>query len=143
MLFRSIEYELRIRLNRRDRELDPPRKTYNSDLVYHYQMGVSSGIPYMEYISYYHVIEHFMDKIFHEDFVNQIRRKLTDPGFSYNRDKDIKQLIKVMGDRIKIQKGEVRFDEKEALKLTLKKYLDIENLKTSISEFSEPLLEYY
>ena len=97
----------------------------------------------MEYISYYHVIEHFMDKIFHEDFVNQIRRKLTDPGFSYNRDKDIKQLIKVMGDRIKIQKGEVRFDEKEALKLTLKKYLDIENLKTSISEFSEPLLEYY
>lgn len=37
-------------------EVEPPKRKYISDLVYHYQRAVSTDSPYLQFISFYHVI---------------------------------------------------------------------------------------
>ncbi|MFH8992000.1 hypothetical protein [Streptomyces sp. NPDC017940] len=64
---------------------DPPRQTYSSDLIQHYLMGVAAEIPLLEYLSYYHVAEHYFEKVFNDDLVEQVRKGITDPSFSARR----------------------------------------------------------
>ena len=64
-------------------DLDPPRRIYDSDLVSHYQMGVATDSPPLEYLSYYHVAEHFFEAVFEDDLISRVRTVLTQPGFSF------------------------------------------------------------
>lgn len=41
------------------KDLEPPRRFYIPDLIHHYQLAVASENPMLEYISYYHIAEHF------------------------------------------------------------------------------------
>ena len=63
-------------------ELDAPRRHYVPDLVYHYQLGLSAESPMLEYISYYHVAEHWFENIYQDDLVEQIQLAITSPSFS-------------------------------------------------------------
>ena len=135
----------RIRRNRRSNpsQIDPPRRTYILDLIHHYQLAVGTENPMLEYISYYHVIEHFLEIVFNEALVEKIKNKLTHPDFSYKRQKDISSLIKEVADSIKIRDESITFNEKEALGLTLQKYLDISELVTKLNEYDSTLVNYY
>ncbi len=135
----------RIIKNRRSNvsEIDPPRRTYIPDLIHHYQLAVGTENPMLEYISYYHVIEHFLEIVFNEALVEKIKNKLTHPDFSYKRQKDISSLIKEIADSIKIRDESITFNEKEALGLTLQKYLDISELITKLNEYDSTLVNYY
>jgi hypothetical protein len=75
-------------------ELDPPRRTYPNDLVYHYQMALSSDVPFLIYISFYHIFEHFFETVFNDDLIETVKKELTSPSFSYKRKKDIAGIIK-------------------------------------------------
>jgi len=78
----------RIRRSRID-EIEPPRRIYNPDLVYHYQMAISTDSIPLQFLSFYHVIEHFFYDIYHEDLINTIKAKITSPDFSYKRKRDL------------------------------------------------------
>ena len=54
-------------------------------------MALVSESPYLEYLSYYHVVEYFFDSIIDEDIIKKVKNKITMPDFSYKRDKDIKE----------------------------------------------------
>lgn len=138
-----FNFNRRGRTVRRGSDIEAPRRFYIKDLIYHYQMALASGISYVEYISYYHVIEHFMEKIYTDEFVNSIKAKITDPRFSFNRDKDIKSLIKEINDHTRFQKEEMIINEREAIRLTLNKYIDISKLKVSLNNLDNSLLMYY
>ena len=56
-IFRSGRIS-RMRRNRLS-EIDPPRRTYNEDLIHHYLMAISTDNPFVEYLSHYHILEHF------------------------------------------------------------------------------------
>ncbi|MEZ9269570.1 hypothetical protein AB9R79_23880, partial [Vibrio splendidus] len=73
-------------------EIDPPRRKYIPDLIYHYQLGVGSDNPFLEFISYYHVAEHFFESIFNDDLIDKIKVNITKPDFSYRRKKDVSDL---------------------------------------------------
>ncbi len=135
----------RITRNRRSNisEIDPPRRTYVPDLIHHYQLAVGTENPMLEYISYYHIVEHFFESVFNEALVEKIKNKITHPDFSYKRKQDVSSLIKEIAKSIKIRGESMTFSEQEALRLTLKKYLDISELIVKLDEYDSSLVEYY
>jgi len=132
----------RIRRSRID-EIEPPRRIYNPDLVYHYQMAISTdSIPH-QFLSFYHVIEHFFYDIYHEDLINTIKAKITSPDFSYKRKRDLENLIRLISQKMKYEDEELLYNEQEALYLTMKKYVILDNLIAKLREYNESLIDYY
>jgi hypothetical protein len=124
-------------------ELDVPKRTYIEDLVYHYQMAISTDSPYLQYISYYHIIEHFMERIYEEELIRLIQFEITSPNFSVKREKDVKRIIKTINNMLKIRKEETVINEREAVRLTIDKYVDVNNLLSNINQFDSDLINYY
>ena len=132
----------RIRRSRID-EIEPPHRIYNHDLVYHYQMAISTDSVPLQFLSFYHVIEHFFHDIYHEDLINTLKAKITSPDFSYKRKRDLENLIKLISQKIKYKDEELLYNEQEALYLTLKKYVRLDNLIAKLREYDESLMDYY
>ena len=124
-------------------DIDPPRRRYISDLVHHYQMGVSTDNPLLQFISFYHVLEYFFEDIYSQDLVDNIKDRITNPSFSYKRPKDLKELIKFIEAKKKQRGDDFSYNELEALELTLKKYINLENIKATIEEYDATLIDYY
>lgn len=133
----------RIASIRRKEEIDPPKRRYIPDLVYHYQMAISSDSPFLQYISYYHIMEHFFEKIYNEELIRLVQYEISNPNFSIKRESDIKKVIKVIKKKLQSHREEFSVNEKEALELVLLRYIDIEKLKRKINEYDSSLLEYY
>jgi hypothetical protein len=123
--------------------IDPPRRYYEADLIYHYQLAVGTDNPFLEYISYYHIAEHFFEAIFNEDLVARIRDRITMPDFSYKRNKDISVLIKTVTDSLKVRNETITFSEQEALRLTLEKHCNIDILRGNLHDYDPSLSSYY
>lgn len=141
----EISNNIRIKSLRRGglNELEPPRRIYNNDLVLHYQKGISSDSSDHKYISFYHVIEHFFEKIYNEDIVNEIRNHITTPSFSYRKDKNIKDLVTLIKKRLKYKNDEFYINELEALELTLRRYVDLDELKLELEAYESSIIEYF
>jgi hypothetical protein len=124
-------------------ELDPPRRIYPPDIINHYQMALASESPYLEYLSFYHVMEHFFDSVFNDDLLENIKNNLTAPSFSYKRKKDLMGLVKLVTKAVQVRNEDYTFNENEALRLTLKKYIDVEKLKNDVDGFEPSFINYY
>ena len=144
-LLEEIARRGRITRMRRSRaeEIDPPRRIYKEDLVQHYLLAVSTDNPVIEYLSYYHILEHFYEAVFNDDLLQTIKSKITDPGFSYKRKKDIGLLINTIKRSLQIRSETITFSESEALRLCLSKYVRLPELISKLSEYDESLLDYY
>ena len=127
----------------RPEEIEPPRRVYNSDLVYHYQMAVSTDSIPLQFLSFYHIIEHFFYDVYHKELIDAIRAKITSPDFSYKRKKDIDNLIKLISQKMKYKDEDVLYNEQEALYLTIMKYIKLENLIDKLRTYDESLIDYY
>ncbi|WP_405766528.1 hypothetical protein OHU34_13895 [Streptomyces sp. NBC_00080] len=123
--------------------LDAPRQTYDADLVHHYLMGVAAEIPLLEYLAYYHIAEHFFEKVFNEDLINQVRSGITDPSFSARRNKDIQSIVKIV---TKV-KGQIKDDggvnEQRALQLVLDRFVSIPRLVADLDAYDADLVNHY
>ncbi|MGV4888658.1 hypothetical protein ACSR0Z_19030 [Streptomyces viridosporus] len=126
-----------------DAAMDAPRMTYNSDLVHHYQLAVSAESPMLQYLSYYHIAEHFFEKVFNDDFVEQVRRKIADPAFSLKRSKDIQGVIKLVTSTQRRVREEGGVDEQRALALVLEHFIDTERLLEDLKAHDAELVDYY
>lgn len=124
-------------------DLDPPRRNYNESLVHRYLLAVSAENPVIEYLSYYHILEHFYEDVFNEDLLDTVKKSITDPSFSYKRKKDIEKVITIVKKSIKVGGERITFSELEALKLCIKKYVSLSDLKNKISEYDQEFLIYY
>ncbi len=127
----------------RPEEIEPPRRIYNPDLVYHYQMAISTDSIPLQFLSFYHIIEHFFYDIYHEELLNAIREKITSPDFSYKRKIDLENLVKLISRKIKYKDEDVLYNEQEALYLTLRKYIRLEVLIDRLRIYDEKLINYY
>ncbi|MCB9510219.1 MAG: hypothetical protein H6695_08555 [Deferribacteres bacterium] len=144
-LLEEIARRGRINRMRRSRteELDPPRRSYTEDLVQHYLLAVSTDNPVIEYLSYYHVLEHFFESVFNDDLIESVRSSITDPGFSYKRKKDIGQLINSIKRALQIRSETITFSEVEALRLCIVKFVDLNELKQKLEAYDDTLIEFY
>ncbi len=133
----------RVRHRPTSAELDAPRRHYVADLVHHYQLGVSSESPMLEYISYYHVAEHWFESIYQDDLVEQIQSTITAPSFSYRRKKDVRDLIRKVSKAVQLRDDQLVINEQVALKLTLDRHVDLNNLRADLQNFDPSLLQAY
>ncbi|WP_139809585.1 hypothetical protein [Prescottella equi] len=124
-------------------ELDAPRRHYVPDLVYHYQLGVSTESPMLAFISYYHVIEHWFEHVYHDDLTAKIQQTLTSPSFSYKRKKDVRGLIRLVSKAVQQRDNELVINEQVALRLTLERYLDLPSLAADLNSFDASLISRY
>ncbi|MBN2737394.1 MAG: hypothetical protein JXR70_10475, partial [Spirochaetales bacterium] len=137
--FRNPRTKKRCPLN----EIDSPRRFYSTDLIYHYQMALSSNNPFLEYISFFHVAEHFFESVFSDELILKIKNDLTSPGFSYRRKRDINGLIKSISKAIQFRNEKMIFNENEALKLTLMKFVKLSEIQISLNDYEPTLINYY
>lgn len=138
----------RIRIGRLRRakvdDIEPPKRKYENDLILFYQKGISSESVDLQYLSFYHILEHFFEKIYNDELIKSIKTELTKPSFSYKRNKDVTGLIKVIQHKLKYKNEEFQINEPEALKLVLDRFiLDFESVKTEIEGYDPSLLDYY
>ncbi|TDE50033.1 hypothetical protein [Flavobacterium sp. GT3P67] len=125
-------------------DIEPPKLTYINELILHYQKGISSESIEHQFLSFYHVLEHFFEKIYNDDILLSIKNELLKPNFSYKRTKDISNLVGFIQNRLKYKNEEFQINEPEALELTLKKFVtDLEYLKTELNTISPKLLEHF
>lgn len=125
-------------------EIEPPRRTYINDLILHYQKGVSSDSLDHQFLSFYHILEHFFEKIYNEDLISRMRNELTQPGFSYKRKTDIEKLIKIIERRLKYKNDEFQINELEALELVLRKYLtNLEEIRNELNAVDSNLITFF
>ncbi|MFH9471094.1 hypothetical protein ACH4LT_28050 [Streptomyces clavifer] len=126
-----------------DGEIDAPRMTYKSDLVHHYQLAVSAESPLLAYLSFYHVAEHFFEKVYSDDLIEQVRLKIADPAFSLKRSRDVGGVIKLVANSQKKTRDEGGVDELKALALVLKRFVDLSRLVDDLDEYDPHIIQHY
>ncbi|MGN7200052.1 hypothetical protein [Arthrobacter sp. SAFR-044] len=122
-------------------EMEPPRLIYESELVYHFQLGLSADSPVLAYLSFYHILEHWFENVYFDDAIDKAREMIVHPTFSLKRDSDMKRLIKAMTLHRR-RSEEVGISEEEALVLTLRKFVDLERLRATLSSNNPEVLNH-
>lgn len=117
-----------------------PKRIYNNELTGQYYMGLSSKLPFVEFISYYHVIEYFFEKVYNDDMIKNLQDRISSPRFSVKREQDIKEIVKYVNKKVHDKNENYDINELEALELVLKKYIDLSELLHTISAQQ---IEYY
>lgn len=124
-------------------EIDPPKLKYKKELIDQYNMGLSSNYPFIEFLCYFHIMEYFFDDVYKEELVKNVQNEIMSPKFSAKRQKDIVKLIGIIQKKIKNNNIEFQVNEQEALELTLRRFIPLEELKDNITDFDATLLSYY
>lgn len=117
-----------------------PKRIYISELTNQYYMGLSSSLPFVQFISYYHVIEYYFEKVYNDDMIKSLQDKISSPRFSVKREQDIKEIIKFINKKVHDKNERYDINELEALELVLKKYIEISELLENIPKEA---IEYY
>lgn len=120
--------------------LSVPKVLYKPYLLDEYQMAASSKDPMIKFIGFYHVMEYFFEQVYKEDLRKTLREILILPDFSATDNEDLNKVIKAFSDKsLESTPG----NEIESLNLTLKKYVNINNLIDSISLNNQEMIKYY
>ena len=122
-------------------EFEAPKRLYNGDLLDYYQLAVSSPDPFVEFISYYHIIEYLYDDVFREHQVESLKQAITAPTFSYKDDDKIFSVIQTILKDNRLVRENGSGNEQQSLNYVLNKYIiDIDTFK---SRFTGDELNYY
>ena len=125
-------------------DIESPKRKYENDLILFYQKGISSESVDLQYLSFYHILEHFFEKIYNDEMIKSIKTELTKPSFSYKRNNDVSGLIKIIQDKLKYKNEEFQINEPEALRLVLDRFIiDFNEIKQEIESYDPKLLNYY
>ena len=73
-----------------------------SDVVDYYKLALSSNDAYIKYISFYHIMEYFYDEVFKKKMINDLRDKITNPGFSYKNDDKVYEMALFIKNRLRM-----------------------------------------
>ncbi|MBQ0849556.1 hypothetical protein J8N05_15245 [Streptomyces sp. BH-SS-21] len=70
-----------------------PQNQYPEKPLSLYRYGRSSGIPLLEYLAYYQVLEYFFPSFSHRDTLARLRNELLDPRFRADDDSNLVRII--------------------------------------------------
>ncbi|MBR2403250.1 MAG: hypothetical protein IKB01_10895 [Lachnospiraceae bacterium] len=124
-------------------ELMAPQLSYKEELVEQYYMALASEDPFVKFIGFYHIMEHFYEEVYNEDIFKSVQHIIQHPGFSAKRTKDIVKIVDLIKKKTRLSKEEFQGSELEALELTLKKFVDISELVNDLTEFDSLIVDYY
>lgn len=124
-------------------EIDPPKRIYKKELIEQYNMASISEDPFIKYLCYYHILEHFYESVYNEEIVKIVKEYLTSPSFSIKKQKEILKLIDAIKDKLKCNRENFEGNELKALELVIKKFINLNTLKNNICNINTELVEYY
>lgn len=124
-------------------ELAAPQLLYKKELVEQYYMALISADPFVKFIGFYHIMEHFYDEVYNEDIFKSVQGIIQHPGFSAKRKKDIVKIVDLIKNKTREAKQEFQGSELEALELTLRKFVDITELTNHLKSFDSSSIDYY
>jgi hypothetical protein len=127
----------------RPEEIETPKLFYNTELTEQYNLALSSSDSFIQFISYYHIMEYFFDDVYNGALISSVKEILQHPGFSSKKPKEISKIIDLVQKKTKVAREEFQGSELEALELTIKAFIPIEELRSSLSEFDPALINYY
>ena len=140
VLKRAIAFKtksiLRRQRTRRTNEIIVPKRVYNSDLLEQYSIANSSFDPFIQFISYYHILEHFYESVYNENLINLLRLEMTSPSFSIKSDKNIAKIIEIIKKKTKQNNEEFDINECEALELLLRKNIKFDEIKEELQNLN-------
>jgi hypothetical protein len=124
-------------------EMGTPKLFYTNELTEQYNLALSSSDPFIKFIAYYHIMEYFFDDVYNGALISSVKEVLLHPGFSAKKPKEINKIIDIVRRKTKITKEEFQGTELEALELTIKTFISMEQLHTSLYEYEPKLINYY
>ena len=121
-----------------------PYRKYNNHLAKYYYQALAADMPSTQFLAFYHVAEFFFQKLAENNALERLKQTMTDPSFSPQNEKDIKKLYNGIKKIIHEQRKDGVWEEKNGLKLCLKKYVpSIERLKDKIETLDQNAVSYY
>ncbi|MFI1908707.1 hypothetical protein ACH444_22785 [Streptomyces microflavus] len=114
-----------------------PTNQYPEKPLSLYWYGRSSGIPLLEYLAYYQVLEYFFPSFSHRDTLEKLRNELLDPRF---RPDDDSNLVRIIG--LASGAGKGYGSEREQLRSTISGCVTEEHVRDFI-ESSDILQEHF
>ena len=124
-------------------EIETPKLFYNMELIEQYNLAISSNDPFIKFIAYYHIMEHFFDDVYNGSLIAGVKEILTHPGFSTKKPKEISKVIDFVQKKTKITKDAFLGNELEALELTLKSLIQFDVLYADLNAYDPSLINYY
>lgn len=120
-----------------------PHYFYKQELIEQYNMALLSSDPFIKFIGFYHIMEHFYEDVYNEDMIHNVQKIIQHPGFSSKRKREVIKLIDMIKKKTRQNREELIGNELEALELTLKKYVDINDLVNELTEYDADIVNYY
>jgi len=97
----------------------------------------------LSYLSFYHIAEHWFEEIFLDNVANTLKVRISSPGFSARRNKDLRDLISIVSKAVKTRDDElVQINEETALFLTLEKFVNPSAIEDALKNYDSELLSY-
>lgn len=118
-----------------------PKTIYDSNLIIHYKKAMTANDVFSKYLSYYHIIEYYFDRLYNDDVVKQMKNWMKDVQMTLGDDESILKFA----DKVKKIKGksseEGQGNEHDAFVLVLEEYVDIDKLKHKLSRMNNEDVE--
>ncbi|CCB92406.1 hypothetical protein SALIVB_0060 [Streptococcus salivarius CCHSS3] len=118
-------------------EMEAPKRTYDPFIIEYYRQASESSDPFIQFISYYHILEYFFDEIFNKKLIDDLMDKITHPDFSYRDESKIKELAEFSHKRLKGFGEDGQGNELESLKFVLKEYVRPIELRERLIELKQ------
>ena len=131
------------RRHARANELEVPKLFYTPELTEQYNLALASEDSFVKFIAYYHIMEYFFDDVYSGELIKSVREVLLHPGFSTKNPKEINKIIDVVRRKTRATKDEFQGTELEALELTIKAFVPLEQLRNDLIDYNPSIVEYY
>lgn len=109
-------------------------RTYNNNLIEYYLRFVNTDDLYIKYISCYHILEYHYEKVYKDDVLNEIKKIITHPDFSYKSNIQLEKVMKKVSSKIKNNKEYGQGNELESLKLVINKFCNTDEIYSKLSD---------
>ncbi|MBQ3941174.1 MAG: hypothetical protein II723_08675, partial [Oscillospiraceae bacterium] len=133
------------RLRRPNGELPIPMRIYNTEILDYFKIAIYASDPFIQYISYYHVIEYYFDDVFDEHLMSVIVNKITMPDFSIHNKKKILEIARAIR-KTKNENESAQGNELETLEYVLEKHIAdnaMTDFKNRINDLSKDAVSFY
>jgi hypothetical protein len=126
------------RLNqRRERDIQFPKRTYDSDLVSYYQLALSSDSLMLGYIALYKILENFFSSAADKSLHARLVEKLVQPEFSHTKPSQLRELAAL------VRKHDQRMDEPRMLSTVIEQYFPPDEIIDWIKVHESRSGQYY
>lgn len=117
-----------------EKTLPIPRSKYDSDLLRYYSLANVSSLPTLEYLSFYHILEHFFNSVSNKNLYDRLGSIIRTPSFRATSS-ELDGIVEIFKTHYKNLKDD------ERLKLVLKEYIDETELIKFITKYEKELKE--